>query len=181
MEEINESELNFNSQKRYLIVFSVCLSLLLLFFQNSFSNKTLLKKLANNSLNPVEALSNGKPTSIEFFAEWCEVCQEMAPDIISQKAKYDNAINFVMLNVDNPVWSEYIDKYNVSGIPKIVFLDKNGLFISSISGLRKQEELEIAYKNLITGDEISSTETSSISTLKINPEDTNNINPRSHG
>jgi len=47
-----------------------------------------LKDLAANSVPYEEALSNGKPTVVEFYADWCEVCRELAPDIYQVEQQY---------------------------------------------------------------------------------------------
>ena len=67
-------------------------------------------------MDPEIAFLNQKPTFLEFYAEWCEICKEMAPKISLIKEEYDNDINFVFLNVDNPKWEPFIKKFEVNGI-----------------------------------------------------------------
>ncbi|PWZ23082.1 Thioredoxin-like protein HCF164, chloroplastic [Zea mays] len=85
-----------------------------------------LKDLASNSVPYEEALSNGRPTVVEFYADWCEVCRELAPDIYKVEQQYKDRVNFVMLNVDNTKWEQELDEFGVEGIPHFAFLDKEG-------------------------------------------------------
>jgi len=85
-----------------------------------------LKDLAANSVPYEEALSNGRPTVVEFYADWCEVCRELAPDIYKVEQQYKDRVNFVMLNVDNTKWEQELDEFGVEGIPHFAFLDKEG-------------------------------------------------------
>ncbi|MCO5588885.1 hypothetical protein L7F22_042846 [Adiantum nelumboides] len=57
--------------------------------RGGFSGATL-GELAAAALPFEEALSNGRPTVLEFYADWCEVCKEMAPDVykVEQQYKY---------------------------------------------------------------------------------------------
>ncbi|KAH6826845.1 Thioredoxin superfamily protein [Perilla frutescens var. hirtella] len=85
-----------------------------------------LKDLSAVALPYEEALSNGKPTVVEFYADWCEVCRELAPDVYKVERKYKDKVNFVMLNVDNTKWEQELDEFGVEGIPHFAFLDKDG-------------------------------------------------------
>ncbi len=81
---------------------------------------------------PLEvALSNGKPTFMEFYANWCTSCQAMAKDLGELKQQYATKANFVMLNVDNSKWLPEILDYRVDGIPHFVFLGTDGQAIAS--------------------------------------------------
>ncbi|XP_021749979.1 thioredoxin-like protein HCF164, chloroplastic [Chenopodium quinoa] len=85
-----------------------------------------LRDLTALALPYEEALSNGKPTVVEFYADWCEVCRELAPEVYKVEQQYRDRVNFVMLNVDNTKWEQEIDEFGVEGIPHFAFLDKDG-------------------------------------------------------
>ncbi len=161
-----------------LVIFIVLISLLL--FRNLFFKSTyLLKSFGELSVDPEIAFTNNKPTFLEFYAEWCEVCKEMAPQVAAFKDEYEKNINFVFLNVDNQKWGNYIQKFAVNGIPQVNLFDKEGNLISTFIG--KQNELKIrdSINNLEKEDksyeEIINDEFSKIQ------ENNNNVNPRSHG
>ncbi|KAE8705444.1 HCF164 protein [Hibiscus syriacus] len=97
-----------------------------LFLSSRLDLGVSLKDLSAAAVPYEEALSNGKPTVVEFYADWCEVCRELAPDIYKVEQQYRDRVNFVMLNVDNTKWEQELDEFGVEGIPHFAFLDKEG-------------------------------------------------------
>ena len=153
----------------------------LLLFRNFFFKSTyLLKSFGELSVDPEIAFTNNKPTFLEFYAEWCEVCKEMAPQVSDFKDEFEKDINFVFLNVDNQKWGNYIQKFSVNGIPQVNLFDKKGNLISTFIG--KQDEIKIkeSINNLEKEEklheEIINAEFSTIQENK-NYE----VGPRSHG
>ena len=108
-----------------LIISIVIISMLL--FKNLFFKSTyILKSFGELSVDPEIAFTNNKPTFLEFYAEWCEVCKEMAPQVSAFKDEFEKDINFVFLNVDNQKWGKYIQKFAVNGIPQVNLFDEKG-------------------------------------------------------
>ena len=69
-----ESFLNI-FQKSFLIFFFVLIIVSLIVFKNLFFQPTiLLKSFGEFSVDPEIAFKNNKPTFLEFYAEWCEIC-----------------------------------------------------------------------------------------------------------
>jgi len=172
----------FNKNFKIIIVPLITVVIIsLILFRNLFFQSTyLLKSFGELSVDPKIAFENNKPTFLEFYAEWCEVCKEMAPKVSSLKEEYEKDINFVFLNVDNQKWNSYIRKFNVNGIPQVNLFDRKGDLISTFIG--KQEELKIkdSIDQLVreTGshEEVLNAEFSVIQEKNIHM-----VSPRSHG
>ena len=177
-------------QKYSLVFISIFLVILLLFLRNGFKPNAMLDQLAKNSLLPEQALSNGKPTVFEFYADWCEACKEMAPDMIEAKKQNSNKVDVVLLNVENSRWIDLIDEYNVNGIPQLTFFDDKGVFQGFSLGVRKYSELNDIFLALINNEELPSfTQLSNLSDLPLKTySNQGNFNiiresegPRDHG
>ena len=148
-----ETQNTYSPLKFQKIVFAVFLILLitfLLFFKNRIFESTLqLRNFSNLSMDPEMAFSNGKPTYLEFYAEWCEICKQMAPEVTALKKDFDSNMNFVFLNVDNPKWNKYIKQFNVNGIPQINIIDSNSNLLTTLTGLQEDNALKESINYLI--------------------------------
>ena len=178
--ESNEPLLNKNL-KAILVLSIAFLIISLVLFKNLFVQSTfLLKKFGESSVDPEIAFKYNKPTFLEFYSEWCEVCKEMAPKISVLKEEYERDINFVFLNVDNQKWDNYIRKFEVNGIPQVNLFDKKGNLISTFIG--KQEEIKIRNSIDQLEKEAESEEKILSAEFSVIKENNNNkVNPRTHG
>ena len=93
-----------------------------------------LSALAESSTPIDVALTNQKPTLVEFYADWCTSCRSMAGDMADLRQDFGSDLNFVMLNVDNSKWVPEMLKYQVDGIPHFVFIDNQGQDVGTAVG-----------------------------------------------
>ena len=178
--ESKEQFLNTNFKTLLVLLIAIVIILLILFRNLFFQSTYLLKSFGELSVEPEIAFKNNKPTFLEFYAEWCEVCKEMAPKVYALKEEYDKDINFVFLNVDNQKWDRYIRKFDVNGIPQVNLFDEKGNLISTFIGQQKEKTIKESLANL--NSEINSNEeiiNAEFSTLNKNKN--YEITPRSHG
>lgn len=136
-EQINtqQSAVSGTRVRNFLIaIVAIVLSVALVLGLRTETTTATLTTLGEESTPLDVALSNGKPSMVEFYANWCTVCQKMAPDIAALEKEYAGKLNFVMLNVDNTKWLPEMLQYRVDGIPHFVFLDKNGEALAQAIG-----------------------------------------------
>ncbi len=169
-----------NLKKILIFVISIVMGSLLLFRNSFFKSTYLLKSFGELSVDPEIAFTNNKPTFLEFYAEWCEVCKEMAPQVSALKDEYEKDINFVFLNVDNQKWGNYIQKFSVNGIPQVNLFNKKGNLLSTFIGKQDEIKLKKSIDNLEKEkklfEEIVNSEFSTIQ-----EKNNNEVRPRSHG
>ena len=167
------------TQKVIIISFLIFSITFLAVFRNTLFKPTLLlKNLGKISIDPEIAFTNNKPTFLEFYAEWCEVCKEMAPKVAALQEEYNSDINFVFLNVDNLMWDKYIRKFNVNGIPQLNLFNNKGDLEFTLVGKQERTTIEKSLENLRKG--LSSNQEISNTEFSIIKEKTYKVNPRSH-
>lgn len=184
-ENSTSSSPNQGNRLRNIIITVVAIALsitLALGLQNT-ANSESLEAQAQQSTPLEVAINNGKPTLIEFYANWCTSCQAMAKDLATVKQDYHDSVNFVMLNVDNSKWLPEVLNYNVDGIPHLVFLNENGKAIAQAIGEQPLSIMEanldalIADANLPYADSTGKSSEFQPNQLKI---DGNQDQPRDH-
>ena len=163
-----------------VLLISVVIVSFILFRNLFFESTLLLKSFGELSVDPEIAFKNNKPTFLEFYAEWCEVCKEMAPQVSALKEEYEKDINFVFLNVDNQKWNNYIRKFDVNGIPQVNLFNRGGTLMFTLIG--KQEELTIRDSiDQLVGGEKSHVEIINSESSVIKKNQNSKVTPRGHG
>ena len=175
-----EQILKINLKTIFIFIIVIVIISLLLFKNFFFKSTYLLKSFGELSVDPEIAFINNKPTFLEFYAEWCEVCKEMAPQVSALKDEYEKDINFVFLNVDNQKWGNYIQKFDVNGIPQVNLFDEKGELMSTFIG--KQDEIKIRESiNNLERKEKPSEKIINAEFSAIQENKNNEVGPRSHG
>jgi len=90
--------------------------------------------------NPVDkARASGKPTMVEFYADWCPPCKKMKP-IIEELRQNRKDANIVSVNVDE---NETLSlRYGIRNLPTQVYFDRTGKEVDRHEGYIEKKALE---------------------------------------
>ena len=93
------------------------------------------QKYSQEALNQADI--QNRPVIIDFYADWCIPCKELDKFTFSDPAVIENASGFVTLKADltqndAPEVQQLKQRYDIRGVPSIVFLDENGAEIESL-------------------------------------------------
>lgn len=169
-------------ERMVLAAVAALLALLLFWWRGGLHPEAPLERLARQSPDLQVALSDGRPTLVEFYADWCEACRAMAPAMERLEAEHHGAVDVVMLNVDNPRWEAELDRYDVNGIPQLELFDAAGQPRGRSLGARSAAELEALTAALLRDaplPELAGVGATSALSAAARPADA--TGPRSHG
>jgi thioredoxin 1 len=86
-----------------------------------------------------EVTRAGAPVVVDFFATWCGPCRTLAPRLDKLAGEFGGRIKFVSVNVDqSPALAE---KFNVRGVPTLIFIGRDGQVVETSVGLLPAETL----------------------------------------
>ena len=86
-----------------------------------------------------EVLKSNEPVVVDFWAEWCGPCKQIAPALDEIAGAMNGKVKIVKLDVDrNPATAA---KYGVMSIPTLM-LFKNGELASRQVGAASKQKLE---------------------------------------
>lgn len=186
MQEIPSPSTSARLRNLGIAIAAIALAVLMFFGVSQRAHQVSLATLAERAIPVDVALSNGRPTFLEFYADWCSSCRAMAKDIDQLESTFADQVNFVMLNVDNPKWMSELIQYQVDGIPHFVFFDATGHPLASAIGEQPKTILTQNLTALAVGESLPYTTTAlgTTSTLDndgVAASSNGATDPRSHG
>jgi thiol:disulfide interchange protein DsbD len=83
------------------------------------------------------AQAENKPVMLDFFAEWCAACHELEEKTFQTKEFKELAQHFKLVRFDatedNEQIQQVLKKYNVKGLPTVIFINRNGILLKELT------------------------------------------------
>ncbi len=96
--------------------------------------------------NAKTLIESGKPVVVDFWAEWCGPCRQIAPMVDELATQYEGQVVIGKYNVDDD--SDLSSEYGIRNIPTLLFF-KDGKLVDKHVGSANKAALEAKIKALL--------------------------------
>ncbi|CAM9683237.1 unnamed protein product [Pylaiella littoralis] len=154
---LEEANLREKSRNAKIALGSFLSAVGLFFFQHSAiapaeANPVVLLRAMETSSTPLAtALTNGRPTVVDFYADWCENCKVMAPSMREIEEQFKNQINFVVVDGSSDKNYDLVDAFRVDGIPHLAMVNADGEVETAIIGTVPKDVVVDDIRALLAG------------------------------
>ena len=93
-----------------------------------------------------DVLNQSIPVLVDYWAEWCGPCKNIAPILDEIAQEYEGKIRVAKINIDeNP---ETAPKYGIRGIPTLMLFKKGEVEATKVGALSKSELMAFLDQNI---------------------------------
>jgi thioredoxin 1 len=93
-----------------------------------------------------EILKSDKPVLVDFWAEWCAPCRQIAPIIAQLAEQYGDRVKIAKMDIDSNPGTP--GQYGIRAIPTILSF-KGGQVVDQLQGARPKAVFEAAIEKLL--------------------------------
>lgn len=87
--------------------------------------------------NAKELIGSGKPVVIDFWAEWCGPCRQIAPYVDELAAEFEGRVTIGKYNVDDD--SDLSATFGIRNIPTLLFFKESKLVDKHVGSTSKAD------------------------------------------
>lgn len=91
----------------------------------------------NNDEFVAKVINSTKPVLVDFWAEWCGPCKQLAPLVEEASEEFKDSLSVCKMDVDNN--RETAAKYGIRSIPTLMIFENGKLVGTEIGALTKQQ------------------------------------------
>lgn len=86
-----------------------------------------------------EILESETPVVVDFYADWCPPCRQIAPEVEALSERWQGRVRFAKVDIDRAI--DLAQAYGVSSIPTVVLFEDSAVRARSL-GAKSAADLE---------------------------------------
>ncbi|MCX7257575.1 MAG: thioredoxin TrxA [Polaromonas sp.] len=105
-----------------------------------------LIKTATDASFEADVLKSATPVLVDYWAEWCGPCKQIAPILDEVATAYDGKLIVAKMNVDEN--REIPAKFGIRGIPTLMLFKNGELVATKVGALAKSQLITFIDSNI---------------------------------